>query len=354
MIRPKRLLIIFAVATAFIPVALRQQVSPSADQSFDFVTRSGRSLQLSGQPFRYSGPNIEWLGLEAYGPHDPQGPRYPSHLEVDDALDTAKEMGARVVRSQTLGDSVGCDRCLEPQPGVFNPDAFHAVDYAIKAAHDRGIRLVVPLVGDCATCYAGGLGEYLEWAQKPDVGAFFTDATVIYAFEKHIEALLNHKNALTGVAYKDDPTILAWENCNVRGIIPLFTGSKSLAPYVDWVDTIGGFVKSVDAHHLYLDNSGFFRFEKQAVDTKTPDIITSEYYPHWDAVFGMGQKTTAQSFSHDAAEVRQHGKVYVVNEFGWDVTDWPTQDDLQAALHAMETDPNISGDLFWALQAQPR
>ena len=68
----------------------------------------------------------------------------------------------------------------------------------------------------------------------------------------------------------------------------------------------------------------------------------------------MGQKTTAQSFSHDAAEVRQHGKVYAVNEFGWDVTDWPTQDDLQAALHAMETDPNISGDLFWALQAQPR
>jgi hypothetical protein len=45
------------------------------------------------------------------------------------------------------------------------------------------------------------------------------------------------------------------------------------------------------------------------------------------------------------------GKVYVVNEYGWDVTDWATQDDLQGALKAMAADPKVSGDLFWALQA---
>ena len=64
----------------------------------------------------------------------------------------------------------------------------------------------------------------------------------------------------------------------------------------------------------------------------------------------MGQKTTVQPSSQDAAEVTGHGKVYVVNEFGWDVTDWPTVDDLQTVLHAMETDPSISGDDYWALQ----
>lgn len=80
--------------------ALGQQPSQGSDARFDFVTRSGSSLLLDGKPFRYSGPNIEWLGVEAYGPHDPEGPRYPSRFEIDDALDTAKQMGARVVRSQ--------------------------------------------------------------------------------------------------------------------------------------------------------------------------------------------------------------------------------------------------------------
>jgi hypothetical protein len=329
-----------------------QQVLQSLDQRSEFVTRAGTSLRLSGKSFRYSGPNIEWLGLEAYGPADPQGPRYPTQFEVDDAMDTAREMGARVIRSQTLGDSVGCTLCIEPQLGVFNPEAFKAIDYAIHAARDRGIRLIITLAGDCATCDLSGPGQYLEWTHQRDPKAFFTDLAVIAAFEKHVAAVLNHKNALTGIAYKDDPTILAWENCNMCGLGVIWTSpSRDLAPYIPWVDIIGKFIKSVDARHLYLDTTGFFRYDKSALDTKTPDLITFEYYPHWDALVSSAQKTTAQTFSQDAAAVTGHGKAYIINEFGWDVTNWPTRDDLQAVLHTMETDPNISGDGYWALQA---
>jgi hypothetical protein len=77
------------------------------------------------------------------------GARYPRQFEVDDALDTAKAMGARVIRSQTLGDSIGYDLCIEPKLGQFNPEAFAHIDYALKAAHDRGLRLIITLVGDC-------------------------------------------------------------------------------------------------------------------------------------------------------------------------------------------------------------
>lgn len=318
----------------------------------EFVQRSGTKLTLGGTDFRYSGPNIEWLGLESYGPHDPIGPRYPSHFEVDDALDTAREMGAKVVRSQTLGDSVGCDLCIEPQAGVFNPEAFKSIDYAITAAHHRGIRLIVTLAGDCANCEMSGMGEYLLWTGHRDFPSFFTDPAVIAEFEKHVAAVLNHKNSLTGIAYKDDPTILAWENCNMCGAVMLFTSpSRDFSPYIPWVDTIGNFIKSIDKRHLYEDNSGLFLFDENALAVRTPDIITSEYYPHWDWLIPSGEKTTAQSFSRHAEMVTGHGKVYVANEFGWDVTDWPTRDDLQTVLHALESDPKISGDLFWALQA---
>ena len=329
-------------------IATVDQSTAQTPHNDEFVTRSGTALALGGEPYRYSGPNIEWLGIEAYGPDDSLGPRYPSHLELDDVLDTAKMMGARVVRSQTMGDSVGCDLCIEPRAGVFNPQAFEPIDYAIKGAHERGMRLIITLVGDCANCEMGGEGEYLRWNGRHDFKQFFTNPEVIAAFEKHIDALLNHKNAFTGIAYKDDPTILAWENCNVCGI---FIAGTSTAAYLPWIDTIGSFIKSIDKKHLYEDNSGFFLFDPKALDAKTVDIVTAEYYPHWDALFGGGQKTTAETFSKHAAMATAKGKVYVANEYGWDITDWPTREDFQKVLNALESDPKISGDGYWALQA---
>lgn len=318
----------------------------------DFVRRDGTRLMLDGTQFRYSGPNIEWLGLEGYGPAEASGPHYPSHFEVDDALDTAKMMGARVVRSQTLGDSVGCLLCLEPEQGVFNPQAFRVVDYAIAAAHKRGLRLIITLAGDCAYCELSGAGEYALWNGRHDFSSFFTDPRAIASFENHIRALLNHRNSLTGIAYKDDPTIMAWENCNVCGIGALGPDfSRNPNPYVRWIDTIGSFIKSIDKNHLYEDNSGFFLFTPGALDAKTTDIVTAEYYPHWDALFGLGHKTTAQTFVQHAAIITGKGKVYVVNEFGWDVTDWPTSADLASLLKTLEQDQRISGDGYWALQA---
>jgi mannan endo-1,4-beta-mannosidase len=347
---PKRMLALAAVV-AWVVIAMGRQSTAQTTHNHEFVRRSGSKLTLGGEDFRYSGPNIEWLGIEAYGPDDSMGPRYPSHLEVDDALDTAKMMGARVVRSQTLGDSVGCDLCIEPKAGVFNPEAFKVIDYAIKAAHERGLRLIVTLVGDCANCELSGEGEYLIWKGKRDYKLFFTDPEIIAEFEEHIRALLNHKNVFTGIAYKDDPTIMAWENCNVCGFFVAGSSPAGTASYLPWIDTIGSFIKSIDAKHLYEDNSGFFFFDQRALDAKTTDLVTAEYYPHWDALFGSGQKTTADTFSKHAAITTAKGKVYVANEYGWDVTDWPTREDFQKVLSALESDPKISGDGYWALQA---
>src|SRR5437763_15772327 len=82
-----------------------------------FVQRSGPHLMLGGHPYRFGGANVEWLGLSDYGPASSTGPRYPSHAEVDRAFTVAKRLGARVVRSQTLADSVGCALGLEPERG---------------------------------------------------------------------------------------------------------------------------------------------------------------------------------------------------------------------------------------------
>jgi hypothetical protein len=339
----KLLLSFFALLLLTLPV-----------HSQEFVQRSGTRLTVAGQPFRYSGPNIEWLGLEAYGPHDPAGPRYPSHFEIDDAFATAAEMGARVVRSQTMGDTVGCPLCIEPEEGKFNDAAFQASDYAVAAAGRHGIRLIVTLIGDCATCSMGGIGQYLAWSKRQNPQDFFTDPALIAAYERHIDAVLNHVNAVTGVRYKDDPTIMAWENCNMCGLISLMTGGgpAGLTQVAAWSETIGAHIKQVDPHHLYLDTTGIFRAYPKAMDNPSTDLVTFEYYPHWDALFGPGNPpSNAETFTRDAAAVTAHGKVYIVNEFGWDRTDWKTPEEFQHVLDTLAGDPNISGDGFWALQA---
>ena len=322
--------------------------------SQSFVQRSGSHLTLDGKPFRYSGPNVEWLGLEGYGPHDPSGPRFPSHFEIDDVFSTAAEMGALVVRAQTMGDTVGCPLCIEPKLNEFNDAAFQSSDYALAAAKQHGMRLIIPLVGDCATCAGGGIGQYLAWAGKPSFQDFFTDPAILAAYEKHIDAVLNHRNAITGVLYRDDPTIMAWENCNMCGIFPLLTGGgeAGLAQVSAWSEKVGSHTKQVDAKHLYLDTTGIFRAYPAVLNNPSSDLVTFEFYPHWDSLLSSHDPpTTAATFTRDAATITGRGKVFIVNEFGWDTTDWRTTASLRELLDVLAKDPNVSGDDFWALQA---
>src|SRR5437879_5885418 len=172
-----------------------------------FVTRSGPRLLLAGRPYRFGGANVEWLGLAGYGPFDPGGPHYASHYEIDDALATARELGADVVRSQTMGDSAGCVACIEPELGQFNDAAFERIDYALASAHARGIKIIGTLVGDDAR--SGGTGcVYLGWrgisipnCSLVNMEPFWSDPTVIGDVEQHIAAVLDHVNVYTHVAY---------------------------------------------------------------------------------------------------------------------------------------------------------
>jgi len=299
-----------------------------------FVVRSGTHLELGGKPYRFGGANIEWLGLSNYGPAYPTPPRYPTHAEVDRALTTAKQLGARVVRSQTLADSVGCDLCLEPSPGTFNAEAFRHVDYAIAAAKKRGLRLIATLVGDDAA--GGGSGcVYLGWRgiDVPDcslahMDPFFTDPQVIGGLEQHVAAVLNHVNVYTHVAYKNDPTILGWDLINGGGSPPR------------WTKTIANFVRGLDRHHLILSDASNARL-------RNVDACVSFVYPHWhQGMAGFVQPRIDRC--------RRAHKPYIAYEYGWDRTNWPTLAAFTTFLGRLQHDPEVAGDAFWALELASR
>jgi endo-1,4-beta-mannosidase len=299
-----------------------------------FVQRSGNHLTLDGKPYRFGGANIEWLGVSNYGPFYQTAPIYPTHAQVDKALTTAKSLGARVVRAQTLADTVGCDDCLEPELGKFNDEAFAHVDYAIAAAQKRGLKLIATIVGDDAA--ANGTGcVYLNWRQKgiPDcslshLGPFFTDPQVTADVEEHIAAVLNHVNTYTHVAYKDDPTILGWDLMNGGGSPP------------QWTKTIADYIRTIDTNHLILSDAS-------NAGLQNVDACVSFIYPHWkQGLAGFAQpRINACKAAH---------KPYIAYEYGWDRTNWPTLKSFTGFLATLHGNQEIAGDAFWALELSSR
>lgn len=290
-----------------------------------FVVRQGAQLLLKGKPFRFAGANIYWLGLD----ENVGGVNYPSHFRVDDALATAEEMGATVVRSHTLGISLGCPLCLEPARGVFNEAAFQQVDYAITSAKKHGLRLIIPFI-DNWHYYHGGKYIFTMWRGIADENQFYSNPAVIGDFEAYISHLLKRVNSYTHIAYKDDPTILGWE-----------TGNGLLAP-VSWVQTIAAYINSIDPNHLIIDGNSGQSYDSSifARDVQLPgvDIYTGQYYP-----LNISALTAQAGLAHRA------NKVFIAEEFAWN--NKGGGDALPRFLDAIEGNDAIAGDLFWSLFA---
>ena len=309
-----------AGVTAPVHVSLPARTRDSASS---FVTRSGSRLVLNGQTFRFSGANIYWLGLEEVTTGT--GTAYPSHFQVDDALATAQTMGATVVRSHTLGISVGCVLCVEPTLGTFNQGAFQHIDYAIQSAHTDGMRLIIPLV-DNWHFYHGGKHTFTDWRGLSDENQFYANPQVIGDFEQYVSAILNHVNTYTGIAYKNDPTIMTWE-----------LGNELSAP-ANWVSLMATYVKSIDPQHLVMDGN-YEQADETAnflpdVSIAAVDMYTGHYYP-----------PTTTSFLKEAKQAYAANKVFVAGEYDWNVN---TPAGIKSFLLSIENS-TASGDLYWSL-----
>ncbi len=125
-------------------------------------------------------------------------------------------------------------------------------------------RLIIPLTDNWH--YAeGGKHTFTDWRSISDENQFYYNTQVISDFETYISTLLNHVNVYTGIAYKNDPTILAWE-----------TGNE-LVPPTSWTQLISTYIKSLDHNHLVLD--GRYGIDPNAASLTNVDIVSDHYYP---------------------------------------------------------------------------
>lgn len=120
-----------------------------------YVYRDGTTLRLLGDHWTASGANVYWLGLDenvippAGEPfYAPFNASYPTKGRVTEIMTTLVTMGAKLIRSQTLGVSVGNPLSLMPALGVYNEQAFESIDWAVFQARQHGLRIIAPLTDD--------------------------------------------------------------------------------------------------------------------------------------------------------------------------------------------------------------
>ena len=139
----------------------------------------------------------------------------------------------------------------------------------IWKAKQLGVRLVIPFTNNWSDF--GGMDQYVRWLGGQYHDQFYTDATIKGWYKSWISHLLNHVNALTGLAYKDDPTIMTWElanepRCQGSGGYPS-SGTCSTQTLLTWADDMTRYIKSVDRHHLTsVGDEGFFCDDATSTD----------------------------------------------------------------------------------------
>ncbi|GMJ15413.1 endo-beta-mannase 7 [Hibiscus trionum] len=204
-----------------------------------FVKTKGVQLMLNGTPFYANGFNAYWLMYMAADPSQ--------RSKVSTAFQQAKQHGLNIARTWAFRD--GGDRPLQYSPGSYNDQMFQGLDFVVSEAKRYGIKLVLSFVNNYDQY--GGKKQYVNWARNQGQSIssdddFFTNSVVKEYYKNHIKAVLTRQNTLSGVAYKDEPTIMAWELMNEPRCLSDPSGSTIQA----WITEMASHVKSIDGNHL--------------------------------------------------------------------------------------------------------
>ncbi len=330
--RPSIQLVVFAVLLSCVTcVAAAASQNVTRREFENFVRRDGDVLKDGNREFRFLSFNIPNLHYVEDDMRFDQGMpfRLPDAFEIDDALGAIEQMGGQVVRMYALSVSKPDDPANLPRyilgPGKFNEEAFQVLDRVIAAAHRHRVRLILPFVDQWS--WWGGTTELAAFrGKKPE--EFWTDPQVIEDYKGIVTFVINRVNTVTGVRYRDDKAILAWE-----------TGNELHSP-PEWTRQIAAYIKSLDPQHLVLDGTHRETLLQSSLDDPHIDFVQTHHY----------EKDPRAMIAHvvESARMARGRKPYHLGEFGFLGTD--------ALCAVMDTvrEEKLTGALLWSLRYRTR
>lgn len=344
--------LVFALLSVLAAASAADSLSPAS-----FIKTSGTEFTIDGRPFFVTGVNNHYL---TFGSRD----------EVIRVLDDAVAMGANVVRiflQPVIGSLDGSTPTIwnwrlegdandlavkgtyllywDPSQNRMaindGADGMQKVDFLIAEAGKRRLRLIVAVLDFWA--YTGGVQQMRAWYGSQDESRFFFgDPRTKRDYRTWVRHVVQRVNLLTGLAYRDDPTIMAWELMNEGNAEP---ETLRLA----WTAEMSAYVKSLDSNHLV--SSGHANVFEKLSDLTIPtlDFGTWHGYP-------LYYNLTVQQFNDLITEFCQlaarANKPVLLEEFGFARSNRNSADAYAIWLDTLTRDPKCAGWIVWRLTSQ--
>ncbi|CAG9464684.1 unnamed protein product [Pedinophyceae sp. YPF-701] len=192
-------------------------------------------------------------------------------------LQRASRAGFNVLRFFAHGSDD--DFVLQARPGEYNEAAWVGIDRALFELSQLQMKAILSfsnmwkapdgkktfvswrsseqgVICDIDACRGGDDDQEFEClaANCPSEDEFFKRESIVELYKAHINATLHRINSLTGVAYKDDPTIFAWDVMNEPNAVVCRRGLRPARACVslvdDWIARISAYIKSIDSRHM--------------------------------------------------------------------------------------------------------
>ena len=235
----------------------------SHHETASFITVRDGQFYLREEPYKYIGTNFWYgpiLGSEGQG---------GNRERLCQELDLLCELGIKNLRVLVGGEGMSTRPdhirpILQPQPGEYNDTLLQGLDYLMAEMGKRDMHAVLYLHN--AWQWSGGYGTYLEWAGEGEAApaSVWNEYTAYHSrfvrndsarakALRHTRFIVGRTNSITGQAYRDDPTLMAWEICNEPR--PFARDSVTKAEFLNWIREQAMAIKTLDSNHLVTTGS---------------------------------------------------------------------------------------------------
>ncbi|HKE55991.1 MAG TPA: cellulase family glycosylhydrolase [Pyrinomonadaceae bacterium] len=345
--------------------------SDSNNAATKFVQRRGSRFVIEGRPFRFVGANVSVM----YRDEDRQ--------RMPETLQRAAQAGIKVVRVWAFGEGGPNDvkpiadfadwprtHSLRFTPDDWNEEEFVHLDHVLAEAAKNKLR-----VQFCLTNWwrdTGGVTQYLRWAgingadddklpfgiNKERAMLFYSNPETRRLYRQHLQKVVSRRNTVTGIAYRDDPTILGWELMNEAQAITGHWAERRA-----WIVEMSAYLKSLDPNHLITPGDWGYRTAAERREwladhnIPTVDFCDVHLYPRDDHDSFVDSPRALQEFiDNRAAAGFSLNRPLVFGEFGMGVDghNGYSQAEWFNAFLTGNLRAGNAGAMFWILTPDPR
>ncbi|MGJ7442184.1 FIMAH domain-containing protein [Aquipuribacter sp. MA13-6] len=344
-------LAVAGLTAAAAPEAATVQAPPEigqADRFEHFLTREGNRVMDGEEEFRFLSVATPTLGLvEDNYPFEDSDDfewRWPDTFEIDDHLETIQRMGGQATRIYDISvlhpdDDPDLPRHVTGVPrhpdGSLNPDAFseegfRVLDQVLASAAEHDVRIFIPITNQYQ--WHGGLAA-LSANRGIDPGPsqvnFYNSEVLREDYKAIVDYITDRTNTITGVKYKDDPTIAAW-----------VFGNEIANATNPWLTEMAAHVKDRAPNHLTMQHDYNQARLDYILAEPNIDIVATSVYDNYTGNSPAGVRQRAQRITPV--------KPYIAFEFGFAETE-----DIEEITDILIEEGAVGGQL-WGLRPHNR